>query len=156
MGKAIDYCYFTSPYFLPPEQLIKSMIETKRRGVDVRILCAGLSDVPLMRYAGRHVYKRLLEHNVRIYEMQKPMLHRKTITIDGLYCCIGSFNLDLWSAHRNLEVNVIMLDNNFAEQLKNIFIADISVAEEINNKTFAARSIFKHFFCWCCYQLMRI
>jgi cardiolipin synthase len=100
-NRAVSYCYFTTPYFLPYGSLKKAITNAAKRGVDVRILTAGLSDVPLMRLASHHVYQSFLKHGVRIYEMHQKTLHAKIATIDGIYSSIGSYNLDHWSARRN-------------------------------------------------------
>ena len=66
--------------------------------MEIHILTAGRSDVPMMRRAARHVYGRYLKRGIRIYEGQARTLHAKTVTIDGLYAAVGSFNLDRWSS----------------------------------------------------------
>ena len=91
IDRAVDYCYFTTPYFLPYGPLRRSIIHAAQRGVDVRILTAGLSDVPLMHYASRHVYQGFMSHGVRIYEMDQKTLHAKLSSIDGVYASIGSY-----------------------------------------------------------------
>lgn len=57
--------------------------------------------------------------------MQEKVLHAKTVTADGIYGTIGSFNLDFWSAHRNLEVNLTVLDPEIASQLEEQFFEDL-------------------------------
>lgn len=156
LSTSIDYCYFTSPYFLPYEKLRKAILKATKRGVDVRICTAGMSDVPLMRYASHHVYFGFLKAGVKIYEMDKQILHAKTATIDGVYACVGSYNLDHWSARRNLEVNVSFFNKNIAKELKEQFLKDIDKSKNIKMDDFNKRSIFKRFFCWCAYQIMRL
>jgi phosphatidylserine/phosphatidylglycerophosphate/cardiolipin synthase-like enzyme len=48
-------CYITSPYFLPPARIRNALIEAAKRGVDVRIVTAGRTDVKLAKLAGRHL-----------------------------------------------------------------------------------------------------
>lgn len=156
VNRAVNYAYFTSPYFLPHEGLRKALINAKKRGVDVRILTAGLSDVPLMRYASRHIYKSFLKEGIRIYEMEKRTLHAKLATIDGIYSLVGSYNLDHWSARRNLEVNLSIIDQETALELKEQFTIDLLQASEIDKDQFFARSIFRRFLCWVSYQIMRL
>jgi cardiolipin synthase A/B len=156
VNRSVSYCYFTTPYFLPNDGLRKAMINAARRGVDVRILTAGLSDVPLMRYASRHVYRGFLQHGIRIYEMTKKTLHAKLATIDGLHASIGSYNLDHWSARRNLEVNLSIIDQDIALTLKEQFHHDLSLSHEINKDEFFKRSIWRRLLCWLAYALMRL
>jgi cardiolipin synthase len=156
VNRAVDYCYFTTPYFLPHDGLRKALINASRRKVDVRILTAGLSDVPLMRYASRHIYKGFLERGIRIYEMEDQTLHAKLASIDGIYSLLGSYNLDHWSARRNLEVNLAIIDQETALKLKEQFKKDLFKAKEIDKDQFFARSKFRRFLCWLAYLLMRL
>jgi len=156
LERAIEYCYFTTPYFLPYGSLAHAIIKAKNRGVDVRILTAGLSDVPLMHWAMQHVYQNFLEKGVRIYEMNQRTLHAKLATIDGVYASIGSYNLDHWSARRNLEVNISIIDRPIALELKEQFYRDLELSKEIHIKQIASRSLVHRIFCWLCYQLFRL
>ena len=149
-------CYFTTPYFLPYEKLRKSMIEAAQRGVDVRLLTAGLSDVPLMRLASHHVYGQFLKAGIRIYELYGQTLHAKTAAIDGVYAWVGSYNLDHWSARRNLEVNVGVIDRHMAQVLESHFEADLKNAREIALPVWKNRSWLKRILNWLAYQLMRL
>ncbi len=148
--------FYHYPYFLPHDGLRKAIIHAKLRGVDMRILTAGLSDVPLMRYASRHVYGGFLEQGIRIYEMTEKVLHAKIATIDGVFSSVGSYNLDHWSARRNLEVNLAIIDQDIALKLKGQFENDVKLCQEINHEVFFKRSVFRRFLCWIAYLIMRI
>lgn len=156
INRAVRYCYFTTPYFLPYGNLKKAIINARRRGLDVRILTAGISDAPLMRLASHHVYQSFLKHGVRIYEMHQKTLHAKIATIDGIFSSIGSYNLDQWSARRNLEVNVSILDSSIAESLKIQFDKDLKLCSEVDERAFATRSWLKKALCWLSYLVMRL
>lgn len=156
VNRSVSYCYFTTPYFLPQDSLRKALINAQRRGVDVRILTAGISDVPLMHYASRHVYTSFLQAGIRIYEMTAKTLHAKIATMDGIYSSIGSYNLDHWSARRNLEVNLSIIDQDIALGLKEQFDVDLRSSQEINKVRFFARSALRRFICWLAYLLLRI
>lgn len=156
VNRAVSYCYFTTPYFLPHDGLRKALLNAQKRGVDVRILTAGISDVPLMRYASHHVYMGFLHQGIRIYEMTEKSLHAKIATIDGVYSSIGSYNLDHWSARRNLEVNLAIIDQGIARGLKEQFERDVASSQEIDKVRFFARSKARRFICWLAYLLFRI
>lgn len=156
LNGAMDYCYLTTPYFLPYGPLRTAIIDAKKRGVDVRILVAGLSDVPLMHWAMQHVYSRFLKEGVRIYEMNKKTLHAKLSTIDGIYASIGSYNLDHWSARRNLEATISIIDRPIALSLREQFYQDLKLSKEIEFDRMNSRSLLNRFFCWICYQLFRL
>ncbi len=156
LKRAKRTCYFTTPYFLPYDRLRKAMIKAAERGVDVRVLTAGLSDVPLMRLASHHVYEQFLKAGIRIYELFGQTLHAKTAAIDGVYASVGSYNLDHWSARRNLEVNVSVIDPHLAEELESHFYEDLKNAREISLPVWKNRSFFRRVLNFFAYQIMRL
>jgi cardiolipin synthase len=89
-------------YFLPDLGLVRALAAAARRGVQVRLLLAGRSDVPFARAAARSLYRGLLGAGVGIHEWGGSVLHAKVATIDGRRLLVGSFNLDPFSL-ANLE-----------------------------------------------------
>ncbi len=155
-ARAVERCFLTSPYFVPPRRLMRDLRKAAQRGVDVRVLTAGKSDVPLVSMASQHLYGRLLRAGVRIFEMQDRVLHAKTVTIDGVWGSVGSFNLDRWSYRRNLEVNVSVLDTRMAERLEERFLGDLELSTEVRIETWGKRGWFQRVVHWTAYQLMRL
>ncbi len=153
---AVERCWLTSPYFVPPPRLMRALVRAARSGVDVRVLTAGRTDVPLVRRASRHLYGRLLEAGVRIFEMQGRTLHAKTAAIDGVYASVGSFNLDHWSDRRNLEVNVSVLDRRLAGALERDFEGDLAISEEVRLERWRRRRPIERALDWLFYQVLRI
>lgn len=153
---AVETCWITTPYFVPPLRLIRAISRAARRGVDVRVLTAGRSDVPIVAMAARHIYRRLLKHGVRIFEMQDSVLHAKTVVVDGLFATVGSFNLDQWSDKRNLEVNVGMLDASVAREVQEQFLHNCGKAREVTLAEWGKRSWRQRLVHWAAYQLLRL
>lgn len=156
LGRTLERCYLTSPYFVPPQRLKTALVHAARRGVDVRVLTAGRSDVPIVRLASQHLYGHLLRAGVRIFELEARVLHAKTVTIDGVYASVGSFNLDYWSDRRNLEVSVSVLDRGAAGELEQQFLRDLEGAQEVRLERWMKRSRFARMAGWLAYQLLRI
>jgi cardiolipin synthase len=156
LGRTLERCYLSSPYFVPPKRLMRALTHATRRGVDVRVLTAGRSDVPLVRLASQHLYGRLLRAGVRIFELQKRVLHAKTVTVDGVYASVGSFNLDYWSDRRNLEVSVAVLDRGAATTLEGQFLRDLESAQEVQLAGWTRRSWPRRLAGWLAYQVLRI
>jgi phosphatidylserine/phosphatidylglycerophosphate/cardiolipin synthase-like enzyme len=133
----------TNPYFFPPPPLFRALQAAARRGVRVEVLMAGagLTDVPITRWASQHIYHTLLRSGVRIWELQSATLHAKTVVIDSLYSSVGSFNFDRLSARRNLEVNLTVLDPTVAQQLERHFDDDRAQAREITIESLKQRHV---------------
>jgi cardiolipin synthase len=102
-------------YFLPDRGVVRAITAAARRGVQVRLLLAGRSDVPFARAATRSLYRRLLAAGVCIHEWSRSVLHAKVATVDGRHLLVGSFNLDPFSL-ANLEALVEVDDTQVVEQ----------------------------------------
>jgi cardiolipin synthase len=81
-------------YFLPDRHLVRTITASARRGVSVRLLLPGRSDVALARRATRRLYRKLLRGGVEIREWGRSVMHAKMAVADGERLLIGSFNLD--------------------------------------------------------------
>lgn len=146
----------TTPYFVPPPKLLRALRRTARRGVDVRVLTAGISDVPIAAAAARHLYGSLLEDGVRVFELRKQTLHAKTAVVDGFYAHVGSFNLDPWSFERNLEVCAMTLDEGFAAALGAVFANDLLQSEEVTLEAWQRRSLWQRFSGFVAWHIARL
>jgi cardiolipin synthase len=118
-------------YFLPDHGIARTLASAARRGVSVRVLVPGRSDHPTVWHAGRRTYDFLLRNGVRLFEWESSILHAKTAVVDGVWCAVGSYNMDHRSLRHNLEVNLHVLDTELAAQMKKKFEADLSSAREL-------------------------
>jgi len=123
--------WLTNAYFAPRRGALPLLAHAARRGVDVRLLLPGVSDVPLVRHAGHGSYRDLLGSGVRIFEYETSVLHAKTFVADGYVSMVGSTNMDFRSFHFNAECNVVALDAGVARSLEVRFEADLASATEI-------------------------
>lgn len=156
LARTVSRAWVTTPYFVPPRALLSALCRAARRGVDVRVLTAGASDVPIVRLASWHFYDQLLAAGVRVFELEARTLHAKTTTIDGLYCTIGSFNLDHWSHRRLLEVNVAIVDGQHARALEGQFTRDLEGAREVTRERLTHRSVFTRALAWLAALVVRL
>ncbi len=114
-GRARQSIDVAHGYFLPDRGIVRAITAAARRGVRVRLLLAGQSDVPFARAATRSLYRRLLAAGVHIHEWSGSVLHAKMATIDGRRLLVGSFNLDPFSL-ANLETLVEVTDARIVKQ----------------------------------------
>lgn len=157
LDNGYDYILITNPFLIPPLNIKNAIIDAGRRGVAVRIICGGKSDTPFMRWSSNHIYHKFLEYpSIRIFEYQPRILHAKTITIDGLYSSIGSFNLDFLSSHKLLEVNVGMVSNEVARALEKQHDEDIKHCCEITKASLKKRSLPERLLHFLAYHITRI
>jgi cardiolipin synthase len=104
-------------YFLPGSEIQRQLINTSKRGITIKVIVAGRSDVKIAKQAERFIYRDLLEHNIEIYEYQKTILHGKIMVCDGEYVTIGSYNVNNISAYASIELNLDVFDPHFANEV---------------------------------------
>lgn len=121
----------TMAYFAPRSRALAALAGAARRGVDVRLVLPGRSDVALVRHTGHGFVEGLLEHGVRVFEYQAAVLHAKTLVADGLMSVVGSSNLDFRSFERNAECNVAILDTAVGARMEAQFSEDLTRSAEI-------------------------
>lgn len=133
--------YLTTAYFTPSKRMLASLESAVRRGVDVRLILPGESDVPAAYYAGRAFFSRLLRAGVRIYLYQGEVLHAKSSVFDGCWSVVGSANLDFQSLRWNDEGNVGILDEGFGRKMIEVFQDDIKHSEELREEEWLKRPL---------------
>jgi cardiolipin synthase len=127
-----------SSYFMPGQTFRRRMREAAHRGVKIQVILAGLSDIPIVKYAERFVYRWLLRNNIEIYEYQRNVLHGKIATYDGKWMTAGSYNINNLSAFASIELNLDVNDKRFArhveQRLRMIIKTDcIRITEDVYN-----------------------
>jgi cardiolipin synthase len=129
----------TTAYFIPSRRMIEKLETAVRRGVTVRLLVPGKSDIPAASYAGRAFFSRLLKSGIEIYTYLGEMLHAKTYLFDQCWSIIGSTNLDYQSLVYNDEGNIGILDLSFASKMTGIFEEDLKNSVKIDEETWRKR-----------------
>lgn len=129
--RARERIYITNAYFLPDRGVYRKLIAAARRGVDVRVITPGETDLPYVRWASWSRYGHMIKSGIKIYEWRGPMLHAKAAVIDGAWSSVGSHNLDHRSLHYNLELNLNVHDSKFCAAMTRAFREDLKNSELI-------------------------
>lgn len=145
--KSID---LTTAYFIPSRRMAETLENAVKRGVRVRLLLPGISDIPAASYAGKAFFSRLLRAGVEIYLYGGRILHAKTYMFDNCWNIIGSTNLDFQSLRYNDEGNVGILDEDFALRMASIFENDLIKSTKVDPEEWSKRpfseKLKEHFF----------
>jgi putative cardiolipin synthase len=127
-----------SPYFVPTDAGVDSIVDLADRKVRVRILVNSLAatDVTAVHSGYARHRKPLLESGIAIYEMRlvapsiRPAgwlgsdatsLHAKTFAVDRARVFIGSFNFDPRSANLNTELGFVIESPVLANRVATFF-----------------------------------
>ncbi|MDI6024739.1 phospholipase D-like domain-containing protein [Corticibacterium sp. UT-5YL-CI-8] len=136
-------------YFVPDEVAIRQLLDLRRRGVKVDIIVPGdNNDVPMARRASRHLWGRLLNEGIRIYEYQPTMYHTKVIIADEQLVIIGSANFDERSLRLNDEAILNVYDQRFAREQIAIFDLDLRRTREVGLQDWENRSVWDQVLDW--------
>ena len=142
--------FLTTAYFTPSQRMIVLLENAVRRGVKVRLLVPGKSDIPAASYAGRAFFARLLKAGIEIYTYRGEMLHAKTHLFDQSWSIIGSTNLDYQSLLYNDEGNVGILHPLFGLKMTEVFEEDLKNSTKIDLEAWQKRPLLdkmkEHFF----------
>jgi cardiolipin synthase len=131
---------FAMAYFLPVGRVLRELIRAHKRGVFIRVVVPGESDVPIVQRATRHLYARLLRKRFHIYERQRSMLHSKVLVVDDEWCVLGSSNLDARSLWYHYEFLAVIRSRNLARALDEIVNDEIAQSHRITLRECLARS----------------
>ncbi|PTT84572.1 cardiolipin synthase B, partial [Pelomonas sp. HMWF004] len=131
----------TMAYFAPGPDLVQALCDAAQRGVAVSLVLPGRSDVKLVQHAARSRYAQLLAAGVQVYEMSHSVMHAKTGVIDGVFSSVGSSNLDWRSIVGNNELDVIVLGEDFGEQMQALFARDVAASDAIDAGHWAERGL---------------
>ncbi|MEO6550837.1 MAG: phospholipase D-like domain-containing protein [Ferruginibacter sp.] len=145
-------------YFLPGNVMRRTIKRAIRRGVKIKVIMAGKSDLVVAKNAERYMYDWLLRNNVEIYEYGGNILHGKIAVSDGQWMTIGSYNVNDISAYASIELNLDVKNPSFAKNveltLDEIIMNDCTqVTLESHHRT---TNIFKQLFRWFSFELFRL
>src|SRR5436190_2793248 len=133
----------TTPYFIPGDSILEALRIAALSGLSVKLLVPGVADSRLVNAASKSYYEDLLCAGVDIYMYQKGFVHAKTLVADGNLSIIGTANMDHRSFELNFEVNVILYDRKFSEQLRTVFFKDLEDAEKIEKDAWCQRPAYR-------------
>ena len=133
IASARHHAYLQSPYFIPPEPIMKTLQNAALSGVDVRVMIPYRGDKGVLPpWASRSYFKEAMNAGIRIYLYRKGYMHAKTMTIDDSLVTIGSTNIDFRGFEQDFEINAFMYDESMARQQRDIFLEDLKDAELID------------------------
>jgi len=128
---AVERLWLTDAYFMPTAAYTSALVNAAGRGVDVRVLVPGSSDVQWVGAFSRTYYRRLIEGGVRVFEWDGRMLHAKSAVVDGRFARVGSTNLNISSWLNNWELDVVADDRAVGRAMEEVYERDLDRATEI-------------------------
>lgn len=154
--KAQHEIIIMSSYFIPSNFFRHSIIKAVNRGVKIKLILAGISDVGIAKDAERYLYRWALLHGIELYEYSKHVLHGKVAVCDGRIVSIGSYNINDLSALASIELNLDVDQREFASTIREVFqsIMD-NDCSPITKKNGIKWNLFTKIYHWISYALVR-
>ncbi len=106
--EAEESIWIITPYFIPDEVLLRSLIVKARAGRDVTLIIPADSNHPITDYARRTYLRQLLRAGARVLLYEPGMMHSKAIIVDQRLGLIGSANFDMRSLFVNFEIGLVL------------------------------------------------
>lgn len=98
--------YISTPYFVVDDEMLRTITNASKRGVDVKIVLPGIPDKKIVNQVTKSSYKSLIEAGVKVYEYKKGFNHSKIVVVDEEIATIGSVNFDYRSFYLSFECGV--------------------------------------------------
>ena len=133
--------HITNPYFFPDERIEEALINAVKRGVKVVVITPGISDLAATSSVSLSGFGPFLLGGVEIHEYQPALMHTKAMIVDGVWASVGSANLDNRSAAINEEINLVVYDTGFAEQLEKSFQEDLKYSKRLTYEAWNSRPL---------------
>ncbi|MBQ9744756.1 MAG: cardiolipin synthase [Clostridia bacterium] len=145
INRAEKYVYISTPYFVVDDEMLTSILNSAKSGVDVRIIVPHIPDKVIVNQVTKSFYERLLEAGVKVYEYKKGFNHSKLVIADDLFATVGSVNFDYRSFYLSFECGVWMYKTDAIPFIKGDFLTMLKESIEITKEQ-ARANIFLRLF----------
>ncbi len=131
INKARRYVYIFTPYLIVDQELLISLCNAAKCGVDVRIITPGIPDKKMIYLLTQADYQRLIENGVKIYQYTPGFLHAKCFVSDDTIATVGSINLDYRSLYLHFECGVFLYQSDAVMQVKKDMEETMAQSEQV-------------------------
>ncbi|WP_300353283.1 phosphatidylserine/phosphatidylglycerophosphate/cardiolipin synthase family protein [Fluviicola sp.] len=157
LRKADKEVIVVASYFLPGRKFSKVLKRAAKRGVKIKIILSGVSDLPIVMRATRYLYSSLLEQGIELLEWNKSVLHGKLALVDDTWSTIGSFNINHLSSYGSIEMNVEINSSKLLHTIDEHLRDVIEQCETVTFETIKSRwGIIESIKNWMAYFFVRI
>ena len=140
-AKAKEHIYIQTPYFIPDDTLLDTLLLAIRSGVEVYLMIPCMQDHPFIYWATYSYVGELVRAGANCYTYDNGFLHAKGVCVDGKAFCYGTANMDIRSFALNFEVNAVVYDKALSEKMEAIFREDLKDCTHITKELYESRSL---------------
>ena len=136
LNQSKKYVYITTPYLIVDNEMMRTIENTAKRGVDVRIILPHIPDKKFVFRITKSNYQLLIKSGVKIYEYSPGFIHAKSYISDDKYGIIGTINLDYRSLTHHFENGVWIYKDSIIIDMKKDFEETLTKSEYMNDKPY--------------------
>ena len=133
----------SSPYFVPPPQIINVIRIAVKNGVRVVVMTPSVSHLPVVDLVVDSYIEEFLNLGVEIYRYTDGFLHAKLLLVDDELASVGTANIDYRSLQDNMEVVAFVSDREFVGGLVSIFDLDLLGCLPVELAQWRGRSVLR-------------
>ena len=149
INDAKDSIKLINPYLTLNNTLKRALRNAVKRGVKVEIMVSAHSDIPLTPDCVFYNVHNLMQHGVDVWIYKKGFHHTKIIMVDGLFCTVGSANLNARSLNFDYEENAVIIDPCTTKELSDMFERDKAESFKLTEENWDAwRTPWQKFVGW--------
>ena len=124
INDAKDSIKLVNPYLTLTGKLKRALKRAVKRGVKVEVMVSAKSDIPLTPDCVFYNVHKLMKHGVDVYIYEPGFHHTKIRMVDGMFCTVGSANLNSRSLRFDYEENAVIIDPCTTAELSHMFDHD--------------------------------
>ena len=138
---ARERIWIASPYFVPDEQFVSALQLAALRGVDVRILIPENNDDQLVDLTSYSYLQEGTAVGMKFFRYEPGFMHQKVMLIDDDVATVGTANFDNRSMRLNFEVTIMVVDEEFAGEVKAMLEDDFTRARPVAASEYTDRNL---------------
>ena len=135
--------WIANSYFYPPPILLEELVKAARRGVEVKIIVPGVSDLRIIRAAAESQYRGWMAAGLELWEYQGVVMHSKYALVDDEWCLVGTFNANFASVAFAIEVAVISHDRAHVSAAEDQMLKDVAASRRVDQARLREIGIFR-------------
>ncbi len=133
--------WIENAYFFPTSRFLRTLGDAAARGVDVRIIIPGRSDLPIIARAARAEYADWLAAGLALWEYGPVVAHGKAALVDDDWCTVSTFNVNPTSVHLSIELALLIRQPAFVARLADQLERDMAHSQRVTAARLADRPI---------------
>lgn len=125
IDNARELIQIVNPYATFIHSVRTSLYRALERGVKIQIMASFNGDVRVTSDVVAQEMRKLMNRGAEVYYYDGGFHHSKYMTVDNIFCTIGTANLDARSLRYDYEVNAFIFNPEVTNRLQLVFLYDV-------------------------------